>query len=40
MFGQSYDQPGVLIEPMPGYEVDASDEDQVAKYRNLVWYAS
>ncbi|KAF8185750.1 acetyl-CoA synthetase-like protein [Pholiota molesta] len=37
MFGQSYDQPGVLIEPTPGYEVDSSDEEQVAKYRNLVW---
>lgn len=37
MFGQGFDQPGVLIEPMPAYEVDTTDPKQVANYRNLVW---
>ncbi|KAF9478063.1 putative aminoadipate reductase [Pholiota conissans] len=37
MFGQGYDQPGVLIEPTEAYEVDASDQAQVANFRNLVW---
>ncbi len=37
MFGQGFDQPGVLIEPMPAYEVDTKDQQQVADFRNLVW---
>ncbi|CAA7263092.1 unnamed protein product [Cyclocybe aegerita] len=37
MFGQSHSQPGVLMEPKPAYAIDVNDEDQVAKFRNLIW---
>ncbi|KAJ3517669.1 hypothetical protein NLJ89_g348 [Agrocybe chaxingu] len=37
MFGQSHGQPGVLMEPKPTYAIDVNDENQVAKFRNLIW---
>ncbi|KAJ6514497.1 putative aminoadipate reductase [Mycena vitilis] len=37
MFGRERNQVGVLIEPSLHYEVDTADDQQVAKFRNLVW---
>lgn len=38
MFGHGRDQPGILIEPAPGYEVNVDDPEQVSSYRNKIWY--
>ena len=38
MFGRTRLQPGLLLEPAPGFEIDPRDETQLAKFRNLVWY--
>jgi len=40
MFGRARNQVGVLIEPRPGYEIDVSDEKQLAEFRNRVWSVS
>lgn len=37
VFGQTHDQPGVLIEPKTEFAVDTEDEDQVAEFRDLIW---
>lgn len=38
MFGQSHDQPGLLVEPKPEYALaDSTDPAQVAHFRNLIW---
>ncbi|KAJ7656826.1 putative aminoadipate reductase [Mycena polygramma] len=37
MFGRERNQVGVLIEPNPRYELDTEDDQQVAKFRNLIW---
>ena len=37
MFGQAHDQPGILIEPKEEYAIDSGDEDQLIKFRNLLW---
>ena len=37
MFGQAHDQAGMLIEPMAEYAIDDGDEDQLIKFRNLIW---
>ncbi|KAJ7146561.1 acetyl-CoA synthetase-like protein [Mycena epipterygia] len=37
MFGRERNQIGVLVEPTPDYIVDPKDEQQLAKYRNLIW---
>ncbi|KAJ7236069.1 hypothetical protein B0H12DRAFT_1256772 [Mycena haematopus] len=37
MFGRERNQVGVLIEPNHHYELDPSDEQQLVKYRNLIW---
>ncbi|KAJ3921046.1 hypothetical protein F5877DRAFT_36850, partial [Lentinula edodes] len=34
MFGR---QPGVLIEPSPGNEIEVDDAEQVCDYRNKIW---
>ncbi|KAJ3918426.1 acetyl-CoA synthetase-like protein [Lentinula edodes] len=37
MFGRQRDQPGVLIEPSPGNEIEVDDPEQVSNYRNKIW---
>ncbi|KAJ7916044.1 putative aminoadipate reductase [Mycena leptocephala] len=37
MFGHERNQVGVLIEPNPQHKLDPVDEQQVAKFRNLIW---
>ncbi|KAJ7236073.1 acetyl-CoA synthetase-like protein [Mycena haematopus] len=37
MFGRERNQVGVLIEPNHHYELDPADEQQLVKYRNLIW---
>jgi phage antirepressor YoqD-like protein len=37
VFGQAHDQPGILIEPKAEYAIDVGDEDQLIKFRNLLW---
>ncbi|KAE9382787.1 NAD(P)-binding protein, partial [Gymnopus androsaceus JB14] len=37
IFGRQRDQPGILLEPLPAYEVDVNDSAQVSKFRNLIW---
>ena len=37
MFGHAHDQAGILIEPKPEYAIDVGDEDQLIKFRNLLW---
>ena len=37
VFGQAHSQAGILIEPTPEYAIDTGDEDQLIKFRNLVW---
>lgn len=39
MFGRAHNQPGILIEPKPNYAIDVEDSNEVAQFRNLVWYA-
>ncbi|KAJ7886913.1 hypothetical protein B0H13DRAFT_1627705 [Mycena leptocephala] len=36
MFGRERNQVGVLIEPNPQYKLDPKDEQQIAKFRNLI----
>jgi hypothetical protein len=38
MFGHAHTQPGVLIEPAPKHQIDVSSMEQVAQFRNLIWY--
>ena len=37
MFGQAHSQAGILIEPTAEHAVDIGDEDQLIKFRNLIW---
>ena len=37
MFGQAHDQAGILIEPKPECAIDVGDEDELIKFRNLLW---
>ena len=37
MFGHAHDQAGILIEPRPEYAIDVEDEDQLIKFRDLLW---
>jgi hypothetical protein len=37
VFGQAHDQAGILIEPKAEYAIDVGDEDQLIKFRNLLW---
>ncbi|KAJ7439939.1 putative aminoadipate reductase [Mycena latifolia] len=37
MFGRERNQVGVLIEPNPQSQFDPKDEQQLAKFRNLIW---
>ena len=37
VFGHAHDQAGILIEPKPEYAIDVEDEDQLIKFRNLLW---
>ncbi|KAJ7865231.1 putative aminoadipate reductase [Mycena leptocephala] len=37
MFGRERNQVRVLIEPNPQYKLDPKDEQQIAKFRNLIW---
>ena len=37
VFGQAHDQAGILIEPKAEYAIDVEDEDQLIKFRNLLW---
>ncbi|KAJ6457244.1 putative aminoadipate reductase [Mycena sanguinolenta] len=37
IFGRERNQVGVLIEPNHNYQLDPTDEQQLVKYRNLIW---
>ncbi|KAJ7075616.1 putative aminoadipate reductase [Mycena belliarum] len=37
VFGRERNQVGVLIEPAPTHQLDPKDEQQLAKFRNLIW---
>jgi hypothetical protein len=37
VFGQAHNQAGILIEPKAEYAIDVEDEDQLNKFRNLLW---
>ena len=37
VFGHAHDQVGILIEPKAEYTIDVEDEDQLIKFRNLLW---
>ena len=37
MFGQARSQAGILIEPTPESAIDTGDEEQLIKFRNLIW---
>ena len=37
MFGREREQPGILIEPQPGYAVDPHDSAALAAFRNKIW---
>ena len=37
VFGHAHDQAGILIEPKAEYAIDVGDEDQLIKFRNLIW---
>ena len=37
MFGHAHDQAGILIEPKAEYAIDVGDEDQLVKFRDLLW---
>ena len=37
MFGQAHSQAGILIEPTAEHAIDIGDEDQLIKFRNLIW---
>ncbi|KAE9383585.1 acetyl-CoA synthetase-like protein [Gymnopus androsaceus JB14] len=37
IFGRQRDQPGILLEPLPAYQIDINDSVQVSKFRNLIW---
>ncbi|KAF9078805.1 hypothetical protein BDP27DRAFT_1310201 [Rhodocollybia butyracea] len=37
MFGRQRDQPGILLEPLPEYQVDVNNDAEVSKFRNLIW---
>ncbi|GAW10245.1 pre-mRNA-splicing factor ATP-dependent RNA helicase PRP43 [Lentinula edodes] len=39
MFGRQRDQPGIMLEPIPGYSIDVKNDDEISKFRNLVWPA-
>lgn len=40
LFGRERDQPGLLIQPVLGYELDSADENVVSIYKNNIWYVS
>ena len=37
MFGRTRLQPGLLLEPTAGNEIDPTDNVQLAKFRNKIW---
>ncbi|KIK64025.1 hypothetical protein GYMLUDRAFT_241246 [Collybiopsis luxurians FD-317 M1] len=37
MFGRERDQPGVLIEPTPGNEINVRNLEELSSYRNKIW---
>lgn len=37
MFGRARLQPGILLEPTAGNEIDPKDEKQLANFRNKIW---
>ena len=37
VFGHAHDQAGILIEPRAEYAIDVEDEDQLIKFRDLLW---
>lgn len=39
MFGRERSQVGVLVDPSADHFIDVNDEEQIARFRNLVWYA-
>ncbi|KIK65753.1 hypothetical protein GYMLUDRAFT_240230 [Collybiopsis luxurians FD-317 M1] len=39
MFGRQRDQPGILLEPVPAYQIDVHNDAEVSKFRNMIWDA-
>lgn len=37
VFGRERDQPGVLIELKPPFQIDVEDESAVIEIRNVIW---
>jgi hypothetical protein len=37
VFGQAHAQAGILVEPKAEYAIDVADQDQLIKFRNLIW---
>ncbi|KIK65759.1 hypothetical protein GYMLUDRAFT_194612 [Collybiopsis luxurians FD-317 M1] len=37
MFGRQRDQPGILLEPVPAYQIDIHNDSEVSKFRNMIW---
>ena len=37
VFGQAHSQAGILIEPTAESAIDTGDEQQLIKFRNLIW---
>ena len=37
VFGQAHSQAGILIEPTAEFAINSGDEEQLIKFRNLIW---
>ena len=38
MFGRGQFQAGILVDPMPEYRFDPTDDQKLAEFRNVIWY--
>ena len=38
IFGRGRFNAGVLVEPIPEFQLDPSDEKKVAEFRNKIWF--
>ncbi|KIK64221.1 hypothetical protein GYMLUDRAFT_40511 [Collybiopsis luxurians FD-317 M1] len=37
IFGRQRDQPGVLVEALPAYHINVKSDEEVSKFRNMLW---
>ena len=37
MFGRGRHQVGLLVEPRSEFAIDVKDEEQVVRFRNMIW---